>query len=115
LPDGTETAVWTYETREFRAYRTRWACGWRGSGRYPATDTGEDAVLDEWDHDRRQPLVRAEARTRKTATVPCSVRAIILCGLDGSHHGCEDLTTRAMSGNYDSRQVMLSCGGDLTG
>jgi hypothetical protein len=37
LPDGTETAVWTYETREFRAYRTRCACGWRGSGRYPAT------------------------------------------------------------------------------
>lgn len=62
LPDGTETGIWTYETREFHGYCARCECGWRGVVVHPPTDAGEDAALDEWDRNHLRLLVRAEAR-----------------------------------------------------
>jgi hypothetical protein len=66
-PDGSETGTWTYETREFRGYRAHCDCGWRGSATYPPTDRGEEAALEEWDHDHLRPMITAEAR-RHTIT-----------------------------------------------
>ncbi|ASR33857.1 hypothetical protein BAY61_01360 [Prauserella marina] len=69
LPDGTETAIWTYETREFVGYRAHCECGWRGRHRYAATDEGEQLADEEWDRDHLRPLIDAEAQRY---TVPAS-------------------------------------------
>ncbi|MPZ85232.1 MAG: hypothetical protein GEV28_34530 [Actinophytocola sp.] len=61
-PDGSETSVWTYETREFVGYRACCECGWRGSTTYPPTQEGEDQADEEWDHDHLRPLIDAAAR-----------------------------------------------------
>lgn len=56
LPDGTETATWTHETREFVAYVARCDCGWRGH-RYPPTNEGRDLADDDWEDNHLLPLV----------------------------------------------------------
>lgn len=67
LPDGTETGIWTYATREFTGYRAHCDCGWRGTTTYPPTDRGEELADTEWDRDHLRPLIDAEAR-RHTVT-----------------------------------------------
>jgi hypothetical protein len=62
LPDGTETGTWTYATREFRGYRAHCACGWLAAAVHPATDTGEESAMDDWDRDHLSLLIRTEAQ-----------------------------------------------------
>jgi hypothetical protein len=81
LPDGTETGTWTYETREFVAYRARCDCGWRGQHTYPPTDDGEDQAKEEWDHDHLRPLIDAEADKH---TVPAGTLLAFILDLRAS-------------------------------
>lgn len=61
LPDGSETGLWTHETREFTGYRAHCDCGWRGTTVYPPTSEGENQADDEWDRAHLQPLILAVA------------------------------------------------------
>lgn len=65
LPDGTETATWTYETRAMTGFRALCECGWRSATVHPATtaddDEAERAAAEDWDRDHLRPLVRAVA------------------------------------------------------
>lgn len=69
LPNGTETAAWTYETREFRHYVARCDCGWKGTLTYPPTDAGYELAMEEWDRDHLQPMLNVEAAQH---TIPAS-------------------------------------------
>ena len=64
-PDGTETGVWTYETREFHGYRARCACGWHGAALHEPSDAGERSALDEWDQDHLRRLIDAASRGQR--------------------------------------------------
>lgn len=66
-PDGSETATWTYETRETAGYRAACTCGWRGMVQHPPTDAGDELAKDEWDGDHLQPMLRSIA-SRHTVT-----------------------------------------------
>jgi hypothetical protein len=57
LPDGTTTSRWTNDTTRFTGYIAACDCGWTSAGRYPPTDDGYDAALDEWEHDHARPLL----------------------------------------------------------
>ena len=101
LPDGTETGTLTYETRAFRSYRAHCTCGWRGTARYPATDSGEDAALDEWDHDHLQPLIRAEAARHTISAASLlelisELRASLQFIADPAADGGQRLTARSL-------------------
>jgi hypothetical protein len=74
LPNGTETGTWTHATREFRGYRAHCACGWRAIAVHPATDTGEQSAMDDWDQDHLTPLIHSEAQRH-------TIRADVLLGL----------------------------------
>lgn len=86
LPNGTETGTWTYETREFCGYRAHCECGWRGAIVHPATDAGEEAAEEDWDHYHLRPLIKQEAHRH---AVPGDVLIRFLWGLS------EELTTTA--------------------
>jgi len=98
LPDGTETGTWTYATREFRGYRAHCACGWASTLVHPATDAGEEAALDDWDHGHLRPLIQDEARRH---LVPADVLLGLVSELLGAvtctvdERGDEALTDRS--------------------
>lgn len=61
LPDGTRTAGWTAETREFTAWVAECECGWHGAGLFSPSDAGEEQAKAEWERDHLAELIaRAE-------------------------------------------------------
>jgi hypothetical protein len=115
LPDGTDTGTWTWQTREFRGYRARCSCGWRGTSGHPANDRGQRAAEDEWDHDHLQPLVRAEAARHTVAAdvllaLRDELRDSLTCTVDAA--GDERLTERSQ-GIYHAIQRLEQLLDDL--
>lgn len=111
LPDGTETGTWTYETREFRGYRARCACGWRSTATHPATDAGEDAALDVWDRDHLRPLIQEEAR-RHVVTADVLLDVIHELRTSAYEQGADTLTERGR-GVLDAAELVEHLVADL--
>lgn len=57
-PDSTST-----NTDEIVAYIAACGCGWAGQTRYPATASGKDEAIAEWDRAHLQPLIEFARRT----------------------------------------------------
>ena len=62
LPDGTLTATWTRETREFTGYVAACECGWQDTVRHPPTDAGEEAADADWSREHLAALIGRAAR-----------------------------------------------------
>ncbi|WP_291416732.1 hypothetical protein [Actinophytocola sp.] len=103
-PDGSETAVWTYATREFTGYRACCECGWRGTATHPPTSEGEAQAEGEWDREHLRPMVDAAARAH---SVTGEVLVAFVRELRGSLQESTDAQGRAVLTEY-SRGVLAA-------
>jgi hypothetical protein len=62
LPDGALTSVWTHQ---LTAHVAACGCGWRGAGKHPPTEAGEELAVDQWRWEHAQPLLERQATRRR--------------------------------------------------